>query len=305
LIADLHRFEFAAMGSPCELLLGGAARRDAEDCARLVHAEVARLEQRYSRYRGDSVLAAINDVAARGGSLEVDEETASLLDYAAACHEQSEGRFDVTTGVLAEVWGRARSTLPSADEVAAIKARVGWALVDWQAPRLGFGRPGMALDFGGIVKEFAVDRAAMLCREAGWENALVNLGGDLRALGSRPDRRAWQIDIRDPLETGRTLGRLQLRGQALATSGDYARCIEIDGCRYGHILSPRSGWPTRHLVSVSVVADLCVVAGSVATIGILMEERGADWLGESGLPHLWVDVNGRIGGSLAAGLASG
>ena len=93
---------------------------------------------------------------------------------------------------------------------------------------------------------------------------------------------------------------LVLHVGALASSGDYERCIVLDGVRYGHILNPRTGWPVRHLASVSVVGDLCVVAGSTSTIAMLKEERGPAWLEGMGLPHFWVDVHGEAGGSLAA-----
>ena len=94
------------------------------------------------------------------------------------------------------------------------------------------------------------------------------------------------------------MGTLRLHNGGLASSGDYERCIVIDGVRYGHILNPRTGWPVRHLAAVSVVADLCIVAGSASTIAMLKDEAGPAWLEELDLRHVWVDVTGRTGGSL-------
>ena len=91
---------------------------------------------------------------------------------------------------------------------------------------------------------------------------------------------------------------VELSHGALASSGDYERCIEIDGVRYGHILNPLTGWPVRKLAAVSVVAENCVLAGSAATIAMLKEEDGPHWLGQSGLDHLWMDVEGKTGGTL-------
>jgi thiamine biosynthesis lipoprotein len=156
----------------------------------------------------------------------------------------------------------------------------------------------MEIDFGGVVKEYAVDRVTTLCREAGVRHGLVNLGGDVGIVGPRPDGAPWRIGIRHPRRPGEVLETLELRAGALATSGDYERCIVVGGVRYGHILDPRTGWPVRHLASVSVVADLCVVAGSAATIGVLEAERGPAWLEKVGLPHRWVDVHGRSGGAI-------
>src|SRR5690606_33912819 len=112
--------------------------------------------------------------------------------------------------------------------------------------------------------------------------------GDVRVAGPQPDGSPWRITIRDPRTAGGVLQTLELFSGALASSGDYERCIEIGGVRYGHILNPLTGWPVRHIAAVSVAADFCVIAGSAATIGMLMEDKGAQWLQALGLPHLWV-----------------
>ena len=156
----------------------------------------------------------------------------------------------------------------------------------------------MELDLGGVVKESAVDRVALRCRQVGVRHGLVNLGGDVGIVGPRPDGEAWRIGIRHPRRPSELIQTLQLHAGALASSGDYERCIVLDGVRHGHILDPRTGWPVRHLASVSVVADLCVVAGSASTIAMLKAEAGPAWLAETGLPHHWVGVHGEVGGSL-------
>ncbi|WP_026224671.1 FAD:protein FMN transferase [Methyloversatilis thermotolerans] len=293
----IHEHFFAAMGSPCELriFLQDGARAAALIAA--VTAEVARLEQRYSRYRPDSLLSQINAVAARGGRIEVDEETALLFDYADTCHRQSDGLFDVTSGVLREAWRLRDGSPPDPQVIDRLRARVGWHRVDWMRPQIGF-PAGMEIDFGGIVKEYAVDRCTALCLDAGVRHGLINLGGDLRVMGPQPDGQPWQIGIQHPRTAGEVAGVLSLSRGAVATSGDYARCKVIDGRRYGHILDPRTGWPVSVLASVTVVADFCLVAGSASTIAMLKQHGGADWLVGLGLPHLWVDVEGGCGGSL-------
>ncbi len=287
------------MGSPCEIQLFAASEPAAAKIARHAQAEVARLEAKYSRYRDDSLLAEINRHAARADAIEVDAETASLLDYAQACHTHSDGLFDVTSGILRRAWRFDREALPEAATVAALLDRVGWDKLRWQSPILGFTMPGLELDFGGVVKEYAADRAAALCREAGAAGGIVNLGGDTCVIGPRPDGRAWRIGIRHPRVADGLLDTLSLQTGAVASSGDYERCIVIHGTRYGHLLNPRTGWPVRRLAAVTVVGALCVVAGSAATIAMLKEDAGGAWLAALGLPHLWMDVDGRVGGSLA------
>ncbi|MBK8958987.1 MAG: FAD:protein FMN transferase [Proteobacteria bacterium] len=286
------------MGSPCEIQVFAADAAHARAGAEHAIADVARLEARYSRYREDSFLSAINRVAARGGSIDVDAETASLLDYAATCYAESDGLFDITSGVLRQAWRFDRGGLPDAARIAALKARVGWHRLRWQAPRLAFPEPGLELDFGGVVKEYAVDRAAALCHERGLHHGVVNLGGDIKIIGPRADGQPWRIGIKHPRRAETLLDTLELQRGALASSGDYERCILVDGVRYGHILNPRSGWPVRRLAAVSVVADFCVIAGSASTIAMLKEEEGPAWLAALGLRHLWVDVDGNSGGDL-------
>ena len=296
---DLYRFPFPAMGSRCEVRLYARDEASAASCAQAAIIDVRRLDAKYSRYRADSLTAEINRAAAAGGAIDIDDETATLLDYAATCYEQSDGLFDITSGVLREAWGAELESLPDADVLARLLARVGWSKVRWSRPRLAFGNPGMEIDFGGVVKEYAADRAAVICEEAGFRYGLVDLGGDINIIGSHADGSPWIVGIQHPRAADAVMATLELSQGAVATSGDYERFVVIDGKRCGHILSPLTGRPVRGLAGVSVVAEKCVVAGSAATIAMLMEERGPAWLAELGLPHVWMDQELRVGGSCA------
>ncbi|MEQ1638288.1 MAG: FAD:protein FMN transferase [Methylococcales bacterium] len=291
-----YQHAFNAMGTPCEIQLYSQSAAHAKQVADAVIAELQRLEARYSRYRHDSLLTTINHVAAQGGSITVDAETAGLLNYAATCYLQSDGLFDITSGILRRVWRFDQNTLPDQQNIAALLEKVGWHHCCWQAPMLEFLIPGMELDFGGIVKEYAADRVAALCWGRDVQHGLVNLGGDIRIIGPQPDGSPWRIAIRHPYQSG-MLQTLLLSKGALASSGDYERCITVAGMRYGHVLNPQTGWPVQHLAAVSVVADFCVLAGSAATIAMLKAQKGVQWLEELGLAHCWVDVTGRTGGS--------
>ena len=294
---------FKAMGSPCQIKLYARTRARVEHLAGRIMAEVERLEARYSRYRPDSLLSRINRIAAAGGQLEVDEETVGLLNYVETCYRESGGLFDITSGVLRQVWRFHEGRLPDAAGIEAVLGRVGWHRLRWRPPVLAFPEPGLELDFGGAVKEYAVDRVAALCWEAELRHGLINLGGDIKIIGPHPDGSPWAIGIQHPRQPGRFIETLQLQQGALASSGDYERCIEVDGVRYGHVLNPKTGWPVRYLAAVSVVADLCVVAGSASTIAMLKEAEGPAWLASLGIPHYWVAVDGATGGNLRSGRA--
>lgn len=293
-----YRSEFKAMGTPCDIQLFARTEAKARHAADAAIADVQRLEALYSRYKADSFLSEINRVATTGGSISVDDETASLLDYAVTCYEQSDGLFDITSGILRRAWKFDQGKLPEQALIDELLDKVGWHKVSWKRPVLSFS-PGMEIDFGGVVKEYAVDRAASLCYGLGIRHGVVNLGGDIKVIGPRDDGSPWRVGIRHPRNKVALLDTILLYEGALASSGDYERCIMVNGVRYGHVLNPKTGWPVRHLAAVSVVGEFCVVAGSASTIAMLKESQGTDWLQDLGLPHLWVDAHGETGGSIA------
>jgi FAD:protein FMN transferase len=297
----LGRYSFRAMGSPCELLLHGASRADIDPVAEAARALIERLEQKYSRYREDSVLSAINRSAGDPEGVLVDDETALLLDYAATAHAQSGGLFDATSGSLRRVWNLRSGRVPEQAEIRAQLARVGWQRVRWERPRFALPVAGMELDFGGFVKEYAVDLVADLCRARGVPHGLVDLGGDLHAIGPHPSGEPWMVGICDPDRPEHAIASVGLFRAALATSGDYERCMVVDGVRYTHILDPHTGWPIAGgLRSASVIADRCLVAGTATTIAMLKGARdGARFLDGLGLASLRVHPDGRTSGSLA------
>jgi thiamine biosynthesis lipoprotein len=295
-----HRFR--AMGSPCELRVYGETRVRCDELAQLGIDEVRRLEQKYSRYRDDSVTSAINRSAGDATGLELDAETARLLDYAETAWRESGGLFDATSGVLRRVWDFKSGRVPEQAEIDAVLARVGWSKLEWRRPRLVLPLAGMELDFGGFVKEYAADRVAELCRAAGARHGLVDLGGDLAVIGPHPDGSPWYVGIRDPRAPAQPMATVQLLGGGIATSGDYERCMIVEGVRYTHVLDPRSGWPVRGLCSVSVAAPQCLIAGTATTIAMLKGALdGPRWLNELGLPALYMDEKGELARSALTG----
>ena len=266
-----QRLAFAAMASRCALVVDHDG--DASTALAAAREEVLRIEAKYSRYRDDSVVSAINR-AAGGAGVAVDDETAALLDLAAAAHAASDGRFDATSGVLRRAWDFGAARVATTEALAALLPLVGWQQVEWNRPHLRLPRAGMELDFGGFGKEYA-------------------------AVGARRDGAPWQVGVQHPREVDRVLARVALRDGALATSGDYERYFECDGVRYCHVLDARSGMPVQGVRAVSVVAPLCVVAGLHATIAMLHGAKAKDYLDECGCAYLLVDGDGAVHRTLA------
>lgn len=259
---------FTAMANPCELLIETQDAALAQQLTELAMQEALRIEGKFSRYRDDSVIQAIN--TSHGRPIEVDTETAQLLDYGQVLWQLSEGAFDLTSGVLRRIWKfAANAQPPAATQVRELLNSIGWQRVDWRAPFITL-PAGMELDFGGIGKEYAVDRVADILNAYTQMPLLINFGGDLRAIGQPPVSGAWRVGIESIEHPDQAQRVVQLRAGALATSGDTRRVIEYGGKRYGHIIDARTGWPAEQTPrAITVAADTCTQAGTYTTLAML------------------------------------
>lgn len=275
---------FMAMASPCEVLMAVPDRQEARRLLDIAAPEAFRIERKFSRYRDDNIIYKINNAVGR--PVRVDDELAGLLDFAQRCYDLSDGRFDVTSGVLRNVWKFDGSDrVPSKAKVKKQLRFVGWEKSRWTRP--WFELPaGMEIDLGGIGKEYAVDRVAGLLRAETASSTLVNFGGDLFVSGLRPNGKPWQVGIENPNVPLDATGILELRRGGVATSGDAARFILKDGVRYSHVLDPRTGWPViRAPRSVTVAAECCTEAGLLATLAMLHGEGAEEFLETQGVRH--------------------
>jgi len=289
----LVKHQFQAMGGPCEVHLW-LPTNDYSNITSELEAEVERLEEKYSRYRESSLLSRIN----RGelNSTPLDDETAALLNYADQCYQLSDCLFDPTVGILKNVWNYRGTALPEPYDLQNCLKHVGWRKLGWDGSTLNI-PDGMELDFGGIVKEFATDRLTVILKEKGIAG-LVNLAGDIAVSSTQPDGEPWDVAISHPREQG-AIAVVKLSSGGIAGSGDYERYIDVDGIRYCHILRPDTGYPsTGGLSSISVIANSCLMAGSVSTVAMLKGQDASDWLDEMGLPYLAIDQSLNIFGSI-------
>lgn len=294
------RFSFKAMGSFCEIQLYPQTQFDPEHVVQLLTEEVARLEMKYSRFKEDSFLSEMNRAAGDASGIEIDNETESLLEHALNCHRISNGMFDITTGALNAIWNFQKAAIPDQGDIDKTLAHVGFDRLTWKNSRLQLPQ-NTQIDFGGIVKEYAADSVVRLARSLGVQHGLVNLGGDFSVIGPQPDDLPWTVAIASPDPQQGIMAKVELSDGGLASSGDYERCFVHEGKRYSHILNPKTGWPCAGLRAVSVAANLCTVAGSVATIAMLEDEAQAKtWLEESQLSHVFMDSEGAIGGNALA-----
>lgn len=279
------------MGGTAEIQIDGVDPLDGRTLAQAAIEEVLRIERKFSRYLPDSIVSRIN-AGAGGDWVQCDAETESLFSFADALFDSSGGLFDISAGLLRRAWDFSSARRPNEAVLAQLCRQVGWQRVERSATAVRLPTAGMEIDFGGFGKEYAADRAASLLAGMGARHAYVNLAGDLSAVGPKADGQPWMIGIAHPRQAGQLIATVPVGGGSLATSGDYERFFEQDGKRYCHVLDPRSGEPVTYWQSVSVMAPRAIAAGACATIAMLKQADGLEFLHRTGLGFLAIDQHG-------------
>jgi FAD:protein FMN transferase len=275
------RHRFTAMGTIVDVTIRGTPAPEAEAAARDVEALFVALHHDWHPW-GDGALGLVNRALAAGETVAPDADLAALLAEAAALTVASDGRFDPAVGALVRLWGfssddQSRETPPDDAEISALlrgsQPLPGLLELDARAVR---GPGDVQIDLGGFLKGVAVDRGIELLRARGIDHAIVNAGGDLRAVSPR-GARAWRVGVRAPRGAD-ILVAIEIAGdEAVFTSGDYERFFYHDGRRYHHVLDPRTGYPTEGVAAVTVLHPNARLADAAATA--LMVAGPRDWPG--------------------------
>ena len=243
-------------------------KSDCQQAVKLAFEEIKRIDSLMNVYNEDSEISRINRSAGKS-AVAVSADTLRVIDQSISFAHLTDGALDITIAPLMELWGfrNGPKQIPLDNELREKLSLVDYRkiLVDADRSTVKLGSPGMQVDVSGIAKGYAVDRAIQILRDAGIQNALVNAGGDIYALGSPPGKKSWRIGIRHPLDSADLLGILELRDKAVATSGDYENFFQVDGKRYCHIMDTKTGWPVEDIMSVTIVADSSAEADALAT----------------------------------------
>lgn len=251
--------------------------------ANQVHSLLQAVDTKMSTWRTQSELSVFNN------SLNQDwhtmsPSTLSVIAHANQISHESTGAFDLTVGPLVDLWGFGaiqpagtidyRFTKPSEPLISNVMQRVGYRYIeiDHAASAIRKSIPDVRLDLSGIAKGFAVDQIATLLDELGYQNYLVEVGGELRSRGEKSDNNTWKVAIERPTVSRQDVFRvLSLKNRAIATSGDYRNFYTDNGQRYSHSINPRTGRPVTHeMVSVSVIADSTMQADALSTALIVL-----------------------------------
>jgi len=301
----LHKFFGATMGTSYSVRIVAESRDeddplDLEAVQKQVDQRLAEINRMMSTYDAESELSRFNSYAGSDW-FAVSLETAQVVEFALQVAVDTDGAFDPTVGPVVNLWGfgpeKRKELPPSAEEIAAALTRVGHAklTVRLDPPALRKSQADLYVDLSAVAKGFGVDDISRLLVELGFESSMVEIGGEVRTRGSKPESAAWRIGVEKPDSAGRSLQEIyQLHDGAMATSGDYRNFFEREGIRYSHTIDPATARPVLHqLATVSVLAGNCMQADALATALLVMgDATGYDWCVEREVAALFLIRDG-------------
>ncbi|MBN1687829.1 MAG: FAD:protein FMN transferase [Candidatus Omnitrophica bacterium] len=256
------------MGTFVEIIVAGGTPSQRDQALEVAFQRLRELENKLNYFEAPGEIYRLNQTGYESVQ-QVSRETFHIVQTAKDFHNLSQGAFDVTVYPLMKLWGFFDDELniPSVAAIESVMKQVGsdGILTDEDRSEIQFLRPGMGIDLGAIGKGFVCDDIVSVLKREGIMSALVNIGGTVFAFGKSPQGRLWRVGLRHPRDPSRTWKVVSLDHQAVSTSGDYENFFVRDGIRYAHILDPRTGYPARDSIAVSVIAPSAVLADFLST----------------------------------------
>lgn len=274
-----HLIAGRTMGTTYDIKVVAAASGDISGLKEKIERRLLELNLVFSTYIKSSEISRFNALQQTGEKFKVSDDFMQVMRVARDIHRLSEGAWDGTVNPLVDLWSfgptRREPRMPSANAIKALVPKIGFEHIQIKEPNfLVKNLAEVTLDLNAIAKGYAVDQVSELVAAAGYNNYLVEIGGEVYAAGLRPDGQRWRVGINRPQKDAAfnaVYRVVSVFNQAFATSGDYRNFFEIDGVRYSHVIDPRSGYPVSNgVVSVSVIADNCTLADGLATAIMVM-----------------------------------
>jgi len=255
----------------------------------LAFEEIKRIEQKFSPYLQESEVSQLNSE----GSLSPSSETVWVISESLKYSELTKGKFDITVYPIIKIWDIKRREIPAEKDIKKALKNVGYRKIRIDDGLVSLN--GTSLDLGGIVKGYAVDRVCGILKKNGITRALIDIGGDIYAMGDR-EGKGWSIGVQHPRKENRLIGILQFEDRAVVTSGDYRRYFISGGRRYHHIIDPQTGYPAEGCQSVTIVASSTMKADALSTgIFVLGPEEGMKLVNSlDGVEVVIVDSKGKL-----------
>jgi FAD:protein FMN transferase len=286
----IHSLDGWTMGSTWNVRIVGRADLDVPALRAAIEAELGELDRQLSGYRDTAELSLLNRMPV-GQWRDLPPHLATVIRFGQSLRADTDGAFDLTVKPLVNLWGfgaaERRTTLPTESEIAAARARLGSDRLEIAADGRSARRlADVTIDVDAVAPGHAADVIAAFLTAQGLPDHLVDIGGELKGDGRRPDGKAWRVGIERPvLARGDVEQVIEVHDIGVATSGDYRDFVEIDGRRYSHTIDPATGRPVDHgLASVTVLAPTTLAADGYATaLMVLGPDRGMAWADARGL----------------------
>lgn len=283
----------------------GMAKGDFDALAKTVEEKLAayhRLFDIYNEYDGIVNLKTLNDNAG-GGPMKVDGAIIELLSFAKTMHTETGGRLNVAMGAVLKIWHGCRESgdrIPDMEELTRANAHtdINDLIIDKENSTVEICDPEMSLDVGAVAKGFSVEKVALWLEEEGYSSLVLDVGGNLRAIGEKPDGGGWNAGIRDPFSpfSDSTVYSLSIKDEALVTSGSYFNFYTVGGVRYHHIINNETLMPENYYISVSIKAPSSAMADALSTAIFNMPKDEADEFikGIDGIFVVFVMPDGKV-----------
>jgi thiamine biosynthesis lipoprotein len=285
------------MGTEVTITVVAPSSEEGETAIDAGMAELRRLDAMMSLYKDTSEITKVN-LAAGKKPVKVSPEMIEVVEHATEVSKLSGGVFDVTVGPLVVLWQMRlkEGKVPTDEEIARIRPLVNYRniVIDKKASTIFLKKPGMIMDFGGM-KGYTADRVADIFKKRGIQNAIIAVAGDIWVLGHREDGKPWRIGVQHPREHDKTLTVLDLSDKYISTSGDYERFVIKEKKRYHHIIDPRTGKPSKGVISATLIGDKGALIDPLAKAPfILGPEEGLKIVKKLGAEAIIVDEQGKV-----------
>lgn len=290
---------FIKMGSAFDLTLVATNQLEADHLFKQAIAEIDRIERLISSWDQASETSQVNQMAGKE-AVKVTKELYDLVFRAKAIAHLTNGAFDPTYASVDKIWtfdGRDIEQ-PKAEIISASVAKIGFdkIVLDPLESSLYLPLQGMKIGFGAIGKGYAADRVKSLLQNKGVTAGIVNASGDMSAWGMQPNGKPWQVGLVNPKNKNKVFAWFPIKDQAVVTSGDYEKFVLIDGKRHGHIINPKTGFPSQGVISCTVFAPKAELADALSTALFVMGiETGIDFINQlDQVEAIMIDDAGKV-----------
>jgi thiamine biosynthesis lipoprotein len=285
------------MGTDVTITVVAQSSEEGEAAIEAGMRELRRLDAMMSLYKNDSEITKVN-LAAGKNPVQVSPEMVEVVERAVEVSRLSGGIFDVTIGPLVVLWQMRlkEGKVPTDEEIARTRSLVNYRniVIDKKASTIFLKKPGMIMDLGGM-KGYTADRAAAMIKKSGIDNAIIAVAGDIWVLGHREDGTPWRIGVQHPREQDKTLTVLDIKDKYISTSGDYERFVIKENKRYHHIIDPRTGKPSKGVISATLIGDKGALIDPLTKVPFIIgPAEGIKIVKKLGAEAIIVDDQGKV-----------